>query len=92
MELGLAVICGWTATPVPERETVTVGFEALLVIVTLPELLPPDAGAYLAVRVADWPAESVNGSVTPDVVNPVPLVVICETVRLDVPALFSVMF
>ena len=61
------------ATPVPDRGTVNVGFEAVDVMVTFPLALPADAGANLTVNVVLWPAVKVSGVVTPLKVNPVPL-------------------
>ena len=51
--------------PVPERETVRVGFEALDEIVTLPFAIPVVAGANLTVNVVLCPAFNVSGVVIP---------------------------
>jgi hypothetical protein len=46
-ELGLELSCPAVAVPVPDKEMVSVGFEALDVTVTVPLALPVVAGANL---------------------------------------------
>ena len=48
-ELGLELSCPGVAVPVPDREMVSVGFEALDVTVTVPLALPVEVGANLTV-------------------------------------------
>ena len=60
-------------TPVPDKGMVSVGFEALDVIVMLPLALPADDGANETLKVALCPAFSVTGVVIPLKLNPEPL-------------------
>ena len=53
------------ATPVPDNATVSAGFEAFEVIVTVPLALPVACGANATVNVVLWEALSVNGVVIP---------------------------
>jgi len=85
---GVAVIRG--CVPVPLKEIVRVGFEALLVIVMLPEALPVEVGAKVAVKVLVWPAVNVTGGVSPEMLNPVPDTVASEIVTLADPPFVSV--
>jgi hypothetical protein len=62
------------ATPVPDNGMVSVGLEAVEVMVTLPLTLPADAGVSVTVKVALCPAVSVTGVVIPLKLNPVPLI------------------
>jgi hypothetical protein len=90
--VGLTVICGCVWVPVPESEIDRVGFDALLVTVTLPDTAPAEPGAYFVDSVAVCPAVSVTGTVIPLDEKPVPPVAIWEMVMLVVPALVSTMF
>ena len=63
-------------TPVPDRGMVSVGLEALDVMVTLPLALPADDGANETVKVELCPAVSVTGVVMPLTLNPDPLAAI----------------
>jgi len=47
---------------------------ALLLIVTVPVSLPAAVGSNFRSSVADCPGDNVTGVVTPDIVNPVPLI------------------
>jgi len=57
-------------TPLPEKGTVRVAFEALLAIETLPLALPPDCGAKVALKVALWPGAKVTGTFMPLMLSP----------------------
>ena len=71
--VGLAVSCPVVAVPVPESGIVSVGLDAVEVIVRLPLTLPAEAGVNVTVKVALWPAASVTGAAIPLRLNPVPL-------------------
>jgi hypothetical protein len=58
---------------------------ALLTTETLPDKLPVEAGANVALKDVDWPAARLKGSAMPFVVNPAPLAVICEMETLELP-------
>jgi len=60
-------------TPVPDKGMVSVGLEALDVIVTLPMALPADEGANETLKVALWPGVKVTGVVIPLKLKPLPL-------------------
>jgi hypothetical protein len=56
----------------------------------LPLVLPPACGAVkVAVRLAPWPGASVNGMLSPLLLNPVPDTVAWEIVRFELPLLLS---
>ena len=59
--------------PVPVREIPKVALDAFEVMETLPLLLPPDVGAKVTLKVALWPAASVNGGVSPLMLKAAPL-------------------
>ena len=65
-------------------------FGALLTTEMLPVALPEAFGANAALIVADCPAVSVKGVVTPEMLNPVPVTFTCETVTLAEPLFFKV--
>ena len=77
-------------TPVPEKGTVRVAFEALLAIETLPLALPPDCGAKVALKVALWPGVKVMGRFIPLMLKPAPVTGACVMVTLDPPELVTV--
>ncbi len=79
-----------SVTPVPESETTAGELVAVLTTETLPEALPAEVGAKLAVKLVLWPAVSVRGSESPLMLNPAPVTVACETVTLPVPVLVRV--
>jgi hypothetical protein len=54
---------------------------------TLPLALPADCGAKVVVRLTPWPGASVNGMVSPLMLNPVPDTVAWEIVRFQLPVL-----
>jgi len=62
----------------------------LEVMLTLPLTAPLVVGAKVTVNDVLWPAFSVKGSVSPLKLNPVPLALPAEMVRLDWPVLVSV--
>ena len=72
--------------PVPLSATVElVPVEELLVRVTVPLAVPVAVGLKPIASVAVWPAFSVRGKVTPESVNPVPLIDPALTVTAAVP-------
>ncbi len=72
--------------PVPDREMVSVGSEALDVTVTAPLALPVEVGANLTVYVVLCPAASVNEVLMPLREKPAPLIVTFETETVVPPA------
>src|SRR5208282_4027529 len=74
-------------TPVPVSGMPKLGFEALEVIFTLPLTAPLAAGEKSTVNDVLWPAVNVKGKDEdrPLKLNPVPLAVAAEIVRLDSP-------
>ena len=87
---GTTAICAWT--PVPLSAMVEGELAALLTTVTLPERVPAEAGANLTPKDVDCPAARVRGKVTPLVLKPVPVALICETDTLEFPVLEIVTF
>lgn len=81
----------WEAlAPVPEREMVSVPFEALLAMLMLPLALPVLAGLNVAVSVTDLPAATIVPADTPLALKPAPDSVTFEMVTLAVPAFVRV--
>ena len=78
------------ATPVPVSGIVNVGFEASEVMVTVPLTLPPVVGAKETVNVVFCEAFSVKGVVIPLSLNPVPVMLACETLTAELPLLVRV--
>jgi hypothetical protein len=74
----------------PDNEIVSVGFDALEDMVTLPLADPETVGANFTVKVALCPALNVTGAVMPLSVNPDPLMAACEIVTLDAPEFVNV--
>jgi len=66
------------------------GFVPLDVMLRLPLAAPLAVGEKSTVNVAFWPAAKVKGKDSPLKLNPVPLAVAAEIVRLDPPVLVSV--
>ena len=62
------------ATPVPDNEILSVGFEAFEVIVTVPLAFAADVGVNVTLKLTLCPAASVTGAVIPLRLNPVPLI------------------
>src|SRR5271169_6179444 len=77
-------------TPVPESGMLKLGFEPLEVMLTLPLAAPLAVGEKSTVKDLLWPAVSVKGKDRPLRLNPVPLAVAAEIVRLEPPVLVSV--
>ncbi len=77
-------------TPVPESEMLKLGFEPLEVMLTLPLAAPLAVGEKSTVKDVLWPAVNVTGKASPLKLNPVPLTVAVEIVRLDPPVLVKV--
>ena len=75
------------ATPVPESGMLKLRFEPVEVILTLPLAAPLVVGEKSTVKDALWPALNVKGRASPLKLNPVPLAVAAETVRLVPPVL-----
>ena len=74
----------------PLSVTVAGEFVALLTTETLPVMLPPTVGAKTTLNVVFWPAVRVTGGISPLVLNPAPVTVACEIVRLALPELVKV--
>jgi hypothetical protein len=78
------------ATPVPESGIARLGFEPFEVTFILPLAAPLAIGEKATVNEVLWPALSVKGNVKPLRLNPLPLAVAAEIVRLVPPELVSV--
>lgn len=76
--------------PVPVSAMAKGELEALLVTVAVPERVPTLAGAKTTLKLVDWLAASVSGSVVPVEVNPVPVTLTLEMVTLEFPVLVRV--
>src|SRR5580658_3145779 len=77
-------------TPVPESGMLKLGFEPFEVTLTLPLAAPLAVGEKSTVNDVLWPAVNVRGRDRPLRLNPVPLAVAAEMVRLEPPELVSV--
>ena len=77
------------AVPVPESETFKVELEAFDTTAMPPLRLAADCGANNALKVTLAPGLSVRGTVSPLMLNPVPVAVACEMVTLDPPVFVS---
>lgn len=75
------------ATPAPLSGSVSVGFEALLTMEIEPDSLATTVGANAALNVALPPAAIVRGTVSPEILNPVPVTAAFEIVTLLLPVL-----
>lgn len=78
------------ATPVPDKDMVSVGLLAFEVSVTLPLAALAEAGAKVTLKVALCPADRVTGAVMPLRLKPVPLIDACEMVTLVPPVFVTV--
>jgi hypothetical protein len=78
------------AVPVPESAILSGEFDPFDTTDRLPLAAPTLVGVNVAVNVTLWPAVSVTGGVSPLRLNPVPLAVAAEIVRLSPPVLVSV--
>jgi hypothetical protein len=77
-------------TPVPESGMLKVGFEPFEVMLTLPLAAPLAVGLKSTVNEVLWPAVNVKGKDRPFRLNPLPVAVAAEIVRLDPPELVRV--
>ena len=77
-------------TPVPVSGMLKLGFEAFEVMLTLPLAAPLVVGENNTENDVLWPAVNVKGKDRPLRLNPEPLAVAAEIVRLDPPELVSV--
>ena len=73
------------AVPVPESETFKVELEAFDTTAMPPLTLAADCGANTALNGTLAPGLSTNGTLSPLMLNPVPVAVACEIVTLDEP-------
>lgn len=87
---GLAVSCGWEATPVPVRPITCGEFGALLTREMLPVRAAAEEGTNLAVKVVLCPETRVDGVARPLILTPAPEIVICEMVTVAEPELVKV--
>jgi len=78
------------ATPVPVSDIVSVGFDAFELIVTVPLALPVACGANVTVKVVFWDGFNVRGVAIPLNVNPVPVMLACDTLTAVPPVLVRV--
>ena len=85
--LAVSVPC---VTPVPESAMLKLGFEAFEVMLTLPLAAPLVVGEKSTVNDLLWPAVKVKGKDRPLKLNPLPLAVAAEIVRLEPPELVNV--
>jgi len=76
--------------PVPESGRLKLGFEPVEVMLKMPLAEPVVVGEKSTVNDVLWPAVRVNGKDSPLKLNPVPLAVADEIVRLVPPVLVSV--
>jgi len=72
-------------TPVPESGMLKLGFEPFEAMLTLPLAPPLAVGLKSTVNEVLWPALNVKGKDSPVRLNPLPLAVAAEIVRLDPP-------
>jgi len=75
---------------VPDIEIIVGEFGALLTIEIVPVALPPVVGANCAVNEVVWPAVNVFGVTSPLTLNPVPVAVTWEIVKLAAPLFVKV--
>ena len=66
------------------------GFTPSDVIATLPVTAPAAVGVNFTLKVVLWPAVRVNGTVSPEMLKPLPVAEAAEIVRLDPPELVRV--
>ena len=85
--LAVSVPC---VTPVPESGMLKLGFEPVEVMLTLPLATPLAVGEKSTVNDVLWPAVNVKGKDRPLKLNPLPLAVAAEIVRLVPPELVRV--
>ena len=79
------------ATPVPEREMLSVGLDALLLRERDPLAARADCGAKTTLKLGLlWPGAKVKGRFKPFMVNPLPVTTACVMVTLEPPELVRV--
>jgi hypothetical protein len=88
MDVELAVSC--PCEPLPVMEIVVGEFGALLTIEIEPLALPPAVGANCAVNDVLCPAAKILGVASPLMLNPTPVAVACEIVKLAAPPFVKV--
>lgn len=76
--------------PLPESGMVIVEGVAFETTEMLPLALPALVGVKIVLNVTLWPAVSVKGAFKPCSLKPVPVVLACEMVTLELPELVSV--
>ena len=81
---------GSLETPYPPTPICNEEFDAVLVTVTAAVYEPDVVGRNVMLKVAVWPAASVAGSVSPEVLNAVELSVTAEMLMLVLPVLVRV--
>ena len=74
----------------PDRETESGEFVALLATETLPVTLPEPDGAKVAVKDAVCPGVNIRPEEIPPALKPAPETVTCETVTVEFPAFVNV--
>src|SRR5664279_616222 len=87
--LGFGESVPWV-TPFPVSGIIKLGLPPFDVTLTLPEAAPPALGLKLTVNDVLCPAFNVIGNASPLRLNPVPLALAAEIVRLEPPVLVSV--
>jgi len=83
--LGLTLIVAVAVVPVALNATIVGEFGALLKIETAPVTLPVPWGAYCTLKFPLWPGAKFIGNAIPVKLNPAPLTVACEMVKVPVP-------
>jgi hypothetical protein len=78
------------AVPVPEREIVSVAFEALDITEMLPVTAPVFCGANIPLNVRLCPAVRVTGKLRPGTLNPAPVTFTWVMVTLEAPVFVMV--
>jgi hypothetical protein len=81
-----------TVTPAPVRLIVTGVLLALLLIEMVAEAVPVVVGLKNTMKLILMPADRVMGTLSPDMLKPVPLMVACEITRSAVLVLDNFMF
>ena len=89
--VGLAPSKVLAASPVPLKGIANGELGALLRRARDPAALPEDGGAKTTLNAALFPAAIVNGTFSPEVLNPAPVAAACEIVRLALPLFETVM-
>ncbi len=77
-------------TAVPDRATLRVGFDPLSVKATFPLTDPEACGVKVTTNVVLCPGAKESGKVIPLRLNPEPVTLACDTVKLAPPVLLSV--